>query len=107
MNKIADNIKKDQENLIDKVKNTHYNVFKFLTKMQWQGGVHDLPMRREETDGVSLRDGILEVALEQWTERRKEQSVPQEKDGQRKQKMRWSVSVGSNVFPALQGSGIG
>ena len=45
-------------------------------------------MRREETDGASLRDGILEVALEQWTERRKEQSVPQGKDGQRKQKMR-------------------
>lgn len=27
-------IKIHQENVIDKVKNTHYNVFKFLTKMQ-------------------------------------------------------------------------
>lgn len=25
-------------------------------------------MRRERTDGVSSRDGIMEVALEQWTE---------------------------------------
>lgn len=45
-------------------------------------------MRREETDGASLRDGILEVALEQWTERRKVQSVPQKQDKRREQKMR-------------------
>lgn len=31
MEKILRNVKKDQENLIDKVKNTHYNEFKFLS----------------------------------------------------------------------------
>ena len=37
--------------------------------MQWQGGVHNLRMRREKMDGVNLREGIMEVAFEQWTER--------------------------------------
>lgn len=48
-------------------------------------------MQREEMAGENLRDGILEVALEQWTERQRGDIC----------------SVGSNVFPALQGSGIG
>ncbi len=26
-------------------------------------------MRREKMDGVNLREGIMEVAFEQWTER--------------------------------------
>lgn len=42
-------------------------------------------------DGANLREGFMEVALEQWTER--------------SQKL-W-LSVSFNVFPALQGSGIG
>lgn len=45
-------------------------------------------MQREKMDGANLREGIMEVALEQWTEQRIRQ-------------------VGFNVFPALQGSGIG
>ena len=61
--------------MIDKDKNTHYNVFKF------QGGVHNLQMHREKMAGVNLRDGIMEVAFEQWTERT------------------GRVPVGSNVFP--------
>lgn len=47
-------------------------------------------MQREEMEGENLREGTVEVAFEQWTER-------QAADAQ----------VGSNVFPALQGSGIG
>ena len=64
-------IKKDQENVIDIVKNTHYNVFKFLTirNAVTGRGVHNLRMRREKMDGVNLREGIMEVAFEQWTER--------------------------------------
>ena len=53
-------IKKDQENVIDIVKNTHYNVFKFLTIRNAVTG---------RMDGVNLREGIMEVAFEQWTER--------------------------------------
>ena len=76
--------------MIDIVKNTHYNVFKFLSKkeMQWQGGVHSPPKQREEMDGENLREEAMEVAFEQWTERH-------------------DASVGFNVFPALQGNGIG
>lgn len=37
--------------------------------MQRQGGVHSIPMRREEMAGENLRDGVVKVALEQRTER--------------------------------------
>lgn len=37
--------------------------------MQRQGGVHSLQKPREETEGGSFREGIVEVAFEQWTER--------------------------------------
>lgn len=37
--------------------------------MQRRGGVHSFLMRREEMAGANLRDGIVEVAFEQWTER--------------------------------------
>ncbi len=30
-------------------------------------------MHREETDGASLREGVVEVAFEQWTERQMHQ----------------------------------
>lgn len=49
--------------------------------MQRRGGVHSFLMRREEMAGANLRDGIVEVAFEQWTERT------------------GRVPVGSNVFP--------
>ena len=42
-------------------------------------------------DGANLREGFMEVALEQWTERSRKLWRP----------------VGSNVFSTLQGSGIG
>lgn len=36
--------------------------------MRRQGGVHSIPMRREEMAGENLRDGVVEVAFEQRTE---------------------------------------
>ena len=45
------------------------NLNFYLSEMQGQGGVHSLRMRREKMAGVNLREGIMEVALEQWTER--------------------------------------
>ena len=45
--------------------------FNTIEEMQRQGGVHNLLMRREEMDGANLRDGIVEVAFEQWTEQRR------------------------------------
>ncbi len=36
--------------------------------MQRQGGVRNIPMRREEMAGENLHDGVAEVALEQRTE---------------------------------------
>mgnify|MGYP005770706329 FL=1 len=45
--------------------------FNTIEEMQRQGGVHNLLMRREEMDGANLRDGIVEVAFEQWTERQR------------------------------------
>lgn len=38
--------------------------------MRRQGGVHSILMRREEMAGENLRDGVVEVAFEQRTERR-------------------------------------
>ena len=43
--------------------------FNTIKEMQRQGGVHNLLMPREEMDGANLREGIVEVAFEQWTER--------------------------------------
>ena len=37
--------------------------------MQWQGGVYDILMQREEMDAENLREEVIEVALKQWTER--------------------------------------
>lgn len=48
-------------------------------------------MRRERTAGVSPRDGIMEVAFEQWTEH-----IGRQTGISRLQR-----------FPALQGDGIG
>ena len=45
-------------------------------------------MPREKAAGGSLREGIMEVAFEQWTEQVEAQ-------------------VSSNVIPTLQGSSIG
>ena len=45
--------------------------FNTILEMQWQGGVHSLPMQREEMEGANLREGIVEVAFEQWTERQR------------------------------------
>ena len=42
-------------------------------------------MPREKMDGENLREGVVEVAFEQWTEQREN----------------ISFLVGSNVFPAL------
>ncbi len=47
-------------------------------------------MRREETEGASLREGSVKVALEQWTERTED-----------------TVSVDFNAVSALEESGIG
>lgn len=47
-------------------------------------------MQREKMAGVNLRERIMEVAFEQWTE----------------QEVR-RTSVGFNVIPTLQGSNIG
>lgn len=47
-------------------------------------------MRREETEGASLREGSVKVALEQWTERTED-----------------TVSVDFNAVSALTESGIG
>ena len=47
-------------------------------------------MRREETEGASLREVSVKVALEQWTERTED-----------------TVSVVFNAVSALEGSGIG
>lgn len=56
--------------------------------MQRQGGVCNLRMPREKTDGVSLHEEITELAFEQWNEQA-------------------YALVGFNVIPTLQGSGIG
>lgn len=45
-------------------------------------------MPREKMDGGSLRDEVMEVAFEQWTEQ-------------------VNAPVSSNVIPTLQGSSIG
>ena len=37
--------------------------------MLGQGGVYNLRKQREKADGVSLHEGIVEVAFEQRTER--------------------------------------
>lgn len=50
-------------------------------------------MRREETEGASLREGSAEVALEQWTERTAAVEA--------------GVSVDFNAVSALTESGIG
>ncbi len=49
-------------------------------------------MPREETAGVSLREEIMEVAFEQWTEQAREYRC---------------VSSRLQRFPTLQGDGIG
>ena len=54
--------------------------------------------------GESLREGIVEVAFEQWTER---QTAGCRKRQRSVGGMPADAQVGSNVFPALQGSGIG
>lgn len=51
--------------------------------------------QREEMAGGNLRDGLVEVALEQWTERMRPDT---RMDG---------VSVGFNAVSALEGSNIG
>lgn len=61
-------------------------------------------MQREEMAGESLREGIVEVAFEQWTER---QTAGCRKRQRSVGGMPADAQVGSNVFPALQGSGIG
>lgn len=47
-------------------------------------------------DGANLRGGLVEVAFEQWTERRKRRRI-----------RRGGLLVDFNVFPTLQGSSIG
>ena len=64
-------------------------------------------MHREKMDGVNLREGIMEVAFEQWTERTcgRQQSINP-----------LNANTGAadadstsrlQRFPTLQGSGIG
>lgn len=50
-----------------------------------------MPMQREEMEGANLREGIVEVAFEQWTEH-----IGRQTGISRLQR-----------FPALQGDGIG
>jgi hypothetical protein len=53
--------------------NTHIiiktNFYENITgEMLRRGGVHNSQMPREKAAGGSLREGIMEVASEQWTE---------------------------------------
>ena len=50
--------------------------FNTIKEMLRQGGVHNLLMPREEMDGANLREGIVEVAFEQWTEQRRRRKYP-------------------------------
>ena len=61
-------------------------------------------MQREEMEGENLREGTVEVAFEQWTER---QAAGCRKRRRAADGIPADAQVGSNVFPALQGSGIG
>ena len=55
-------------------------------------------MHREKMDGVNLREGIMEVAFEQWTERTcgRQQNIDSSVPIQAR--LTWTVQVGANVF---------
>ena len=66
--------------------------------MQGRGGVHSFRKQREKMAGENLREGIVEVASEQWIEQGGCAGFIHRIK---------SPQVGSNVIPTLQGSSIG